>query len=337
MSDNFKLNLIKNLTIIDQKKRLISINKIKDHFNNINKGIICNCLFYKDLSEKFLLKSKIKFNSSSSTIIKHPNFIDKYILNTRIINYKLDSIGKSNNSGKCITINKIFILDKLFNKISMKCLYPANYDSKYVGIEDIRLFSFKDEIYFIGSSFNTLTNKIHIVSNKYVLGENYNPIIINPTFKTSYNWEKNWVFFDNKGDINIIYKWNPIYICKIDYQKQQLNLIKTIENLPPIFNNFRGSTNGVKYDNKIWFIVHQQQNIVYDVKGYVHNFVVFDENMNLLGYSHSFNFENKVVEFCIGMEINIINKFVITYSTLDSSTKLAVFSPEYINSLINYI
>ena len=72
------------------------------------------------------------------------------------------------------------------------------------------------------------------------------------------------------------------------------------------------------------------------MKGYTHSFVVFDKNMNLLGYSNPFNFENCMVEFCIGMEISN-NNFIISYSTLDSTTKLAVFSPNYVNSLINYI
>ena len=71
---------------------------------------------------------------------------------------------------------------------------------------------------------------------------------------------------------------------------------------------------------------------------YLHNFVVFDKNMNLLGYSEAFNFENKLVEFCLGMEFDNNSKnFIIPYSTLDSTTKLAVFSPDYVNSLIIYI
>jgi hypothetical protein len=59
--------------------------------------------------------------------------------------------------------------------------------------------------------------------------------------------------------------------------------------------------------------------------------------MKILGYSNNFKFENALVEFCIGMEITYNNNFVITYSTLDSTSKLAVFTPEYINSLIQYI
>jgi hypothetical protein len=59
--------------------------------------------------------------------------------------------------------------------------------------------------------------------------------------------------------------------------------------------------------------------------------------MNLLGYSKTFNFENKIVEFCVGMELTYNNNFVITYSTLDCSTKLLILSPDYIESLIIYI
>ena len=59
--------------------------------------------------------------------------------------------------------------------------------------------------------------------------------------------------------------------------------------------------------------------------------------MNLLGYSNAFNFENNLVEFCVGFELTYNDNFAITYSTLDSFSKLVVFSPNYINSLINYI
>ena len=333
-------NIINKIKKVDYADRFTKINQIQEYFKKVNKSIILNSLFYKNLSFQFSQKidlTPIFFNSSSASIIKHPNIKDTFIINTRIVNYSLDKMGKSNSSGKCVTINKMSIIDKFFNEVSFKYLFPENYDAKYVGIEDIRLFNFKDEIYFIGSYYNQANNKVQIVSNKYILGEKYNPLIINPTFITSFNWEKNWVFFNNNNDeINIIYKWDPIYICKIDYNKKELNLVKEIGNLPSIFSKFRGSTNGIEYNDKIWFIVHQQNTVIYETKNYLHNFVVFDKNMNLLGYSNAFNFENKLVEFCIGM-ILYNNNFIITYSTLDKTTKVVVFSPEYVNSLITYI
>ena len=42
--------------------------------------------------------------------------------------------------------------------------------------------------------------------------EDLNLKIITPTFKTDFNWEKNWVFFNNNEDLYIIYKWKPLFI-----------------------------------------------------------------------------------------------------------------------------
>jgi hypothetical protein len=338
MSNKFVYDIISKISIDKNMHINDYISKIKEYYKKINKNIIRNMLFYKNLSFniKFSNINKI-FYSSSPSIIKHPYKSDMFVINTRVINYYLDVMGKSNNNGKCITVNKISVLDKFFNEVKFKYLFADNFNSKYVGIEDIRLFNFNNELYFIGSMYNPNNNRVEIVSNKYMLWKKFQPITIKPSFKSDFNWEKNWVFFNNNNEINIIYKWYPIYICKIDYITHKLNLIKSIENLPIIFNNFRGSTNGIHYDNRIWFIVHQQNTVINYIKSYVHNFVVFDKNMNLIGYSESFKFENKLIEFCIGMELTDKNNFVITYSTLDSTSKLVIFSPNYVSSLINYI
>jgi len=340
------INTIIHNDIIGYKNKILtnsiktSINSLKTYLNSFQKNIIKYSVFYKNLSNKFNLNiiNTNTFNSSSSSIIKHPTIEKSFLMNTRFVNYSLDSIGRSDiNNKKCITVNKISLLDQSFNEIHFKYLYPTNYNSKYIGIEDIRLFNFNDDIYFIGIFYNQELEKKQIVSNKYMYSNDYYPIIINLTFKTDFKWEKNWVFFNNNDKLNIVYKWYTIYICEINYENQQLNLIQTIDNLPSIFKDFRGSTNGLHFDNKIWFIVHQQNSIINNIKSYVHNFVVFDKNMKLLGYSKTFKFENNLVEFCIGMEITDKNHFLITYSTLDSSSKLVIFLPEYVNSLIYYI
>lgn len=304
-------------------------------------SIINNSIFNKNISVQFnknINSTFMTFNSSSATIIKYQD--NSFIINVRIVNYKLDKLGRSNiGNNNCVTINKCYIIDDIYNESSIKYMYPTNYNVKYVGIEDIRLFNFKDKIYFIGSLYNEMNDKVEIVSNEYNLEQqHYNPIIIKPSFKTEYNWEKNWVFFNNNNELNVIYKWHPIYICRIDYATKQLNLIREITTVPNFFKNVRGSTNGVEYNNKIWFIIHKQdilKNYKNDhIISYVHIFVVFDKNMNLIGFSKQFKFENTIVEYCIGMEVYNDN-FIIIYSTSDSSTKLSFFPVDYINSLID--
>lgn len=301
----------------------------------INKNICEHYIYYKNYSFNIKIAENI-FNSSSSSIIKHPFLKDKFILNIRLVNYYLKSDGSSvNNYKNTISYNCILILDNFFN-IEKKTILNNfnNYSIPYIGIEDIRLFNFNNEIYFIGSAYNKNTDKICIVSNKYNLGSNkYKPIFITPSFKTTNNWEKNWVFFNNNNELNVIYKWNPIYICKINYNTQKLDLIKENSDVPDFFTKFRGSTNGIEYENNIWFIVHIQNKLFEGKKYYTHVFVCFNKNMELIGYSNEFNFENNIVEFCIGLIINN-NNFVITYSTLDKTTKMCVLSSDYVKSLI---
>ena len=324
----------KNMNDINNSDKKIIIdaaNKIL----KINKNIYKNSIYYKNFSFNEII-NKIYFNSSSSSIINHPFLNDKFILNIRLVNYYLKSDGTSvNNYSKTISHNYILFLDKFFNIEKYQFLNTFNDVSlPYIGIEDIRLFNFNNDVYFIGSSYNKNTDKIGIVSNKCDLnGNKYIPVFITPSFKTLNNWEKNWVFFNNNNELNVIYKWKPIYICKINYKTQNLDLIKENNNVPEIFNKFRGSTNGVEYNNNIWFIVHIQNKLYENKKYYTHIFVCFNKNMELIGYSNEFNFENNIVEFCIGLIINNDN-FVITYSTLDKTTKMCILTSDYVSSLI---
>jgi hypothetical protein len=312
----------------------------------MHKNIIKNCLYYKNLTQidTIIISDKpYLLNSSSSSIINYKKQNYSYLLLTRFTNYKLDIIGNTKNLDNYnynISLNKLYYLDDKYNIIKKHYYFTndLNTDIEYKGVEDVRLFLFKNNIYYIGSAFNDETNKIEIVSDIFNLENNIlNKNFIRRSFNSDFNWEKNWVFFENNNSLYVIYKWFPLTICNIDYQAKQINIIKEINNIPFFFKRFRGSTCGLIYDNKIWFIVHFTRQIQFINKpNYLHCFVVLDTSLNLIGYSEPFNFENNLVEYCIGLTLSINNNFIITYSCLDKTTKLSVFSPSYINSLIYY-
>jgi hypothetical protein len=317
---------------------MLNLRKIK----KINFNITKKSLFYKDFSHttKQMLNN-VSYNllSSSSSIVNHPVFDDRYILIVRNVNYIIDKIANTHNLNQnTVTFNKIIVLNKYFNVIREFFLETPFQNTPYIGIEDVRFFVHDNSIYYIGSYCHEIDQRIKIVSGIYNINDTkLLPNIITPSFQTNNNWEKNWVFFNNNGDLNIIYKWKPLYICKINYDTKQLDLIQNNDNVPKFFKLFRGSTNGVDYDNKIWFIVHYAKKLN-DKNCYLHVFVVFDKQMNLLGYSNPFKFKDCIIEYCIGMTINKnTNNFIITYSLLDRSTNLIVLSPSFISSLITYI
>lgn len=150
----------------------------------------------------------------------------------------------------------------------------------------------------------------------------------------SNNIEKNWVcFFNKEKKCRIIYKWgDPLTICKIkDGKLIKTNTIKS----PPFFKDLRGSSNGIKIDNEIWFICHL---VSYEERRYYyHCFVVLDfETFEILRFSKLWTFEKSPVEYCLSFIYDMkksSNSFIIGYSVLDCTTKFIEISMENIKKL----
>ena len=146
--------------------------------------------------------------------------------------------------------------------------------------------------------------------------------------------EKNWVFCEYNNNLHIIHSWYPIKICKII--NNTLKLIEEKKNIPSFFINARGSTNGINYNNEIWFILHKAQNYIKNNDyyfNYQHFFCVFDKNMNFLRHSELFKFDNYKVEFCLSFLFKN-NNIYIAYSGLDTICKLSIYNIDYINNNI---
>lgn len=288
----------------------------------------------------------INFISSSISIIdlQGDNNETEYLLNFRMLNYKIiNNIyctnTKINNNDIYISLNKMLKLNNMFDIIDdNKLIVPPllqeisksinKYNKNILGIEDMRIFKFKDKIKIIGTA-QDINNKTNIISGNYDYSTNtlFDINFLENTFNNQ-KIEKNWIYFiNNNEELNIIYKWYPLQICNICNNK--LCLIKNI-NMPDYFKNARGSSCCVKYNNQNWFIVHFNEE-----GNYYHFFVLFDIDMNLIKYSSKFKFEGYKIEFCIGFTVKN-NDFLICYSLNDSISKIALYDINRLNELIWY-
>jgi len=328
------------------------LNNSTDH--NIINNVLSNMKFYKDILKpikniKFgfsfnheINNEYIHFNSSSSCIIPDKDS-DGYLLNVRLVNYKINDGGYYYDcDDHIITLNKFFKLTKNFKVLSEKLIDVVNIDSLYIGIEDVRIFrrpgpidetAQSDSIIFIGTGYHK-DNMLGVSVGNYLPMDEDNilkPIEIKPTFAKS-DCEKNWVFVNVNNELRVVYKWAPLSLCVLDEAAGRLNLVKSVE-LPQIFKQVRGSTNGFNYKNKIWFIGHL---VSYEQpRHYYHIFSVFDENMNLLRYSAPFKFDKECIEYCLGLIIED-DRVICTYSSWDRTTNIALYDKQYIDSLIKY-
>lgn len=322
----------------EQKKYSVKHN----YYGLYSDGIIYNYPILKSIKNIYFTRTitksidgqNIVFYSSTPAIIKHPNK-DTYIMNIRWINYKIPYYPEYP-----ISLNSRFEIDKDFNKITDEVfsneLYKLDKLDCYYGIEDIRLFYNNNNLYYSGTAFDENRKIPSYTCNIYTYNQNEYKIsknIITPDFyELSKNiiTEKNWALFNYHNQLRVVYNWYPISIGKIDFNTNKLSIIEYKYNIPDCFKKTKGSTPGYEYNSEIWFVVHKSQK-----NNYLHNFVVFDLDMNLIRYSELFKFSDKYVEFCVGLIIED-DKFILSYSLEDRTTQIGIYSKDEVYNGIKW-
>jgi tetratricopeptide (TPR) repeat protein len=317
----------------------------------IAKNILSNYKFYVEKAFNFKKTLSDKFLNLFSTVGKSIN-IDKtefvtstpslcilnneLIINTRFVNYRIDGNGNYINRENIITKNIISVvnLESFQIKSEFELKYDSSIDNLYVGLEDIRLFSLNDKLYYnanrgIGQSLIKIENGMIDLQEKTTVN---NKLL---TFNELNNQiEKNWVLFESKmNKIKCVYNWFPLIIGDIENDK----FIKIHEQtgLPHFFKYIRGSTNGQIIDNEIWFICHI---VNYESRrNYYHILIVLDnQTFQVKKYTPIFKFESEPVEYTLGF-VEINTDLLIGYSVLDKETKYMNISKDWFKSQFIYL
>lgn len=279
---------------------------------------------------------------SSSSIVELNN---KLYVNLRYVNYRIQNDGSYmmydngtyNNHNNVRTKNAFINMDNEYNISTIDIKFIDNelkdlekLDSGIRGVEDLRLFNFKDKIYYTGTT-REYSYKKDI--NRIVFGEyDYNnlKLINNKKLKppTETDCEKNWIPINHKNEkILFVYKWHPLQIGELD-ENNKLSITIT-NDTPKFFKHYRGSSPFVEYKNQLWCITH---GVKYSTpRKYYHQFVVLDkETYKVIKYSVPFYFSEYTIEYCIGMHIKD-DVMMILYSKKDKDTSKLTLDIDKIN------
>jgi hypothetical protein len=229
------------------------------------------------------------------------------------------------------------------------CLGVPFYHGFSEGIEDIRLYVFRDEIRFIGTtlSYSNERDKLRIIRGTYdiLLGVLSNGCVISPPTDTY--CEKNWIpLIHEQEQEYFIYKWCPLEIGTIENKTKSLKIVYSFPTNPFIFSKIRGSTVFIPFNSTsdswsgsgIIGVVHYSEETV--PRQYYHRLVLLDKNTFVpLGYSNSFCFEKIGVEFCIGFTIleNTGSKFVFWISQMDRDAIMVEIDVDFFSDKWHYI
>ena len=315
-----------------------------------DKNVLSNYKFYTDELSKYaipmdpttqinlceigkdLLQQEIntgEFVSSTPSVCMHQGNL---VVCVRYVNYRIDDSGNYLNQEKIKTKNIIARFDisspswKKIDEYEMS--YDTTHDGRYVAPEDVRLFSTCRSSQ--GEEYDWIiynANRGIGYGNKMCIEQGVIIPYISDSFLLKYDKEreieKNWVLFDDR---KCIYSWGPLVIG--DIELDTFKKTNEITNVPPFFKNVRGSTNGVRIGNKIWFICHT---VSYeDRRYYYHLMIVLDVNtFEVKSYTPLWTFEKEKVEYTLGfVYFPDKNNFLIGYSIRDSQTKYITISKQ---------
>ena len=284
------------------------------------------------------------FVSSTPSLCIDPFNKNKLHVNVRYVSYRIDDKGGYTYGDNILTKNVITTIDigspNWTKNNDYMLAYNTVYDGLYVGLEDVRLFSNNETVHFNanrGLGYNKMvietgTIKNGVATSNLLYTDDQRDI------------EKNWVMFKNgEREMKTIYGWSPLKIGdtmddpdkKLDEKGRIVKKLKITseQSTPNFFRWVRGSTNGVRVEDEIWFICHV---VSYeDRRYYYHIIVVLDVfTMQLKRYSKLFTFEKEKVEYTLGFVfMERENQFLIGYSIMDRETKYMAISKQNMESL----
>ena len=359
---DYELSIIGYYVNLDKHDlKLVSMKVITNPYvpDNTITNIFSNYKFYteKVIEYDTKLSKQNNFNNILETISieflrEHPGFYsstpsftftkeNSMILNIRFVNYHINEKGGYENPGTIHTINLLVELEYCSVssewKKTRECIldYDKSVDNYYIGLEDIRLFSYKslesNTIYYCANrgiddymvvemgEIDNSDNEITTSNDVFLEKEGQQKI------------EKNWVYFSVSNEkVKMIYNWYPIILGEI-VNKQVFKEIARDEKVPPFFKYIRGSCNGIYMQdyNEIWFLCHI---VSYeDRRYYYHILVALDPETGCLKrYTRIFSFEKEKVEYILGFDkIPNTDEFLLGYSILDKQTKFMTLKQQW--------
>lgn len=261
---------------------------------------------------------------------------DELVVNVRYVNYRINDRGGYENQEHISTKNVIakFDLTTWEKKSEEFMWYDKSIDNLYVGLEDVRIYYSETQqklLYNANRGIGPHNLKVEhgeVSANQPLLGSS--GLI---TMEGQKEVEKNWVMFeDAAGNIKVVYGWHDLIIgncvqneAKDGYTFEKTHRIKT----PAIFKYFRGSTNGIRIGDEIWFICHV---VSYeDRRYYYHAFFTLDATTyEVRRFTPLFTFEGEKVEYTLGFAYRVVDSDsdveMLKQPNTDGSTKYSISS-----------
>jgi len=295
---------------------------------------ICNSTVYND-------------NNKILTNIRNVNFIQHFERENKISQCYYGSLCyiTRDDDNKLRTINYLGEINEDLDTLNVRKFNIKETECpqfEMVGVEDIRLVRWDGILYGIGCNRDFdksgYCQMVMIEINEEDGSEKRRIYINNPEGAIV---EKNWVPIIDKP-YHFMRWFNPMQIVKVNPLNGEIEIVLekefTIEGIDYNDRRLRGSSQIIPYKDMYIGIIHTVELELSkrgDKRGrYLHQFLIWDKEFNLINYSSLFNFSGNESEFCVGI-CEKDNNFYIPYSVNDGIQYILKVSGEVLFKFIN--
>jgi predicted GH43/DUF377 family glycosyl hydrolase len=224
---------------------------------------------------------------------------------------------------------------------SYRKIDTSSFDRKplweFIGLEDARLFRWNDKLYICGVRRDTTTHgegRMELSEIDEKTGKELSRWRIPAPGKNDTYCEKNWMPILDMPFHFV--KWcNPLEIVKIDPENGTCETVLTKER--PLLHNYRGGSQVIRIGEhyvclthtvRLWLTESKRKDAVY-----LHAFLVWDKDWNLVHVTDEFSFMNARVEFACGMAKHN-DRILISFGYQDNCAFVLDSSEEFILDFI---
>jgi predicted GH43/DUF377 family glycosyl hydrolase len=276
-------------------------------------------LIYKNIPSDFNIETLFEPGDldNSKGGIYNPGFCEfnnkKYII-SRVENLTEKERGSEDMWIKTTAVPYLSELDENLNVVKS---IKLNFIGEYKRVEDFRLFKYKDRLYSNHILIDMNRNIKPVISEINLENKTLSLIgTVNLDFKIK-EVEKNWVFFEKRDKLYLIYSPNPMIVYEINIEDLSSQNIKNekFEIDWKIEGYLSSSTNPIKIsdDRYIMGIHTRDENSVYH-----QGFLIFDNNFNIIKTSDK--------PYISGGDFNVIHENVIYTSSMLLDKNLICFA-----------
>jgi hypothetical protein len=216
---------------------------------------------------------------------------------------------------------------QLFNNYKFYC--PNLQTQKTICLSD----SFTRDINGENYNFRSSTPSIIKYNGAYALNLRYVNYNIQPN--GIYDWVNNIVSINKFIELNADFQEIKRTEIEMELGTEKYEGIEDVRLMPCdekiYFTMARGSTNGYKYNDEIWFVVHFVHQIDGEPRFYYNMFVKFNEDMTDVHHSVPLKFSNQPIEYCCGLIVEE-NRIIVSHSTWDRESYIKIYDKKHIET-----